>query len=238
MPLEEDAIRIDVGLAFPDSADPAAEASFDLAFERTVFSLTTYSSTPRGVVPWFREYARQHGLSVFDPRIDSIPKRDFAAASSRLREAEEADEAFIQRKRLPELMSRAQQGDIQAVLALGHAYFFGEGVPSSRARACRLYRQAAEAGDEEAMFNLASCYQRGEGVPRDINVAVRWYLQAAATDHFFAPFALGEIYAHGDGVPRDVAEAVRWFRIAHENGHQEAPRALRSLGALPPLPGL
>lgn len=236
-PLDETAIRADVEGAFPGFADPDSEFTIDLHFERAVFSLTTYSSSPIAVVPWFREYAQRNGIFMFDPRTAEIPRRDFEDAARRLRQAEQDDEAAVQRQRLPDIVNRVRLGDISAVLELGHAFFFGEGVPANQERAFRLYRRAAEAGNCEGMFNLASCLQRGEGVPKDINKALRWYERAAETDHFFAPFALGEIYAGGHGVPPNPAVASRRFRFALENGHQDAPRALRSLGVLPPLSG-
>jgi TPR repeat protein len=235
--LDEAAIRADVEAAFPRFADPDSEFTFDLHFERAVFSLTTYSSSPSAVIPWFREYAQRNGISMFDPRTEDIPRRDFEDAARRLRQAEQDDEAAVQRQRLPDIVGRVRLGDISAVLELGHAFFFGEGVPANQERACRLYRRAAEAGNCEGMFNLASCLQRGEGISKDIDMALQWYEKAAETDHLFAPFALGEIYSGGHGVPPNPAAASHWLRIALENGHQDAPRALRNLGVLPPLSG-
>lgn len=227
-------IAVEIDTAFPDRSNPDSEQSFEYEIRHSGIVVTTWSSTSPLVLEWFARLADRHSLTLFDPQREGVTSADTVECDRRMRQLEADDYSSVATGRLPSLRAGASAGDIQADLALAHATYFGEGLPTDMPRAFALYLRAAQAGSEEGMFNVASCYLKGEGTPRDLNLAIRWFKAAAATDHFFAPFALGELYASGEGSAPDLAEAERWFRVALANGHQEAPKALRSIGALRP----
>ncbi|MFQ5775646.1 MAG: tetratricopeptide repeat protein [Kiloniellaceae bacterium] len=73
----------------------------------------------------------------------------------------------------------AEQGDLEAQVALAGLYLSGHGTRPDLAEAIRWYRRAAEGGDAVAQLNLGDLYGRGEGVPRDLVGAYFWLSLAA-----------------------------------------------------------
>src|SRR5690349_13994478 len=80
---------------------------------------------------------------------------------------------------IAELKGKAENGDVQAQLALGKAYHLGEGIPKDDEQAVHWWQKAAEQGDASAQINLAGAYQVGAGVPKNYAAALRWYTKAA-----------------------------------------------------------
>ena len=72
-----------------------------------------------------------------------------------------------------ELHKAAEQGNVDAQLALGDMYHNGEGgVPQDDKEAVNWYRKAAEQGDAEAQYNIGMMYQKGEAVSQDYKEAI------------------------------------------------------------------
>tara|TARA_Y100000588_G_scaffold37855_1_gene36186 strand:- start:13 stop:729 length:717 start_codon:yes stop_codon:yes gene_type:complete len=121
-----------------------------------------------------------------------------------------------------ETLSKAKDGDTDAMLLLGTMYATGEGVIQDDKEAVKWYRKAAELGYVKAMYPLGSMYANGSGVIEDDKEAVKWYRKAAELGHAKAMWALGGMYANGMGVIEDDKEAVKWYRKAAELGNELA----------------
>lgn len=94
-------------------------------------------------------------------------------------------------------------------------YRNGTGVAVDKARAARLFEQAARAGDADAAFTLANMLRAGEGVPRDPVAAQRWLQRAADAE---SPEALQQLAMEES----DPARAAQLFKeAAHALTHQE-----------------
>ena len=146
---------------------------------------------------------------------------------------------------ITELKSKAEDGDVQAQLALAKAYHLGEGIEKDEAQAVQWWEKAAEHGDSAAEVNLGVAYSLGAGVPKNYAAAVRWYTKAADQGNADGQAALASerrrcsvtlvhqsrrsgqckgpvgscsLYHLGQGVPQDDAEAVRWWKKAAEQG--------------------
>ena len=100
---------------------------------------------------------------------------------------------------LTAVRTRAEQGDPEALNALGNAFANGQGVPQSMADAIRLYQQAADRGLAAAQFNLGMLYELGRGVAPDLARAFAFYLKAAEQGFAPAQFNVGTMYANGLG---------------------------------------
>ena len=93
-------------------------------------------------------------------------------------------------------------------------YRHGTGVAVDKARAARLFEQAAQAGDADAAFTLANMLRDGEGVPRDPRAAQRWLQRAADAE---SPEALQELAM----AEPDPARAAQLFKqAAHALTHR------------------
>ena len=131
----------------------------------------------------------------------------------------------------PETVARAEAGDAEAQLLVGHAFeLAGDDArePSPHvaferyAEAVRWYRKAAEQGHSGAQAQLAWALDRGAGVERDMAEAVEWYRKAAEQGNARAQFNLAVHYENGDGVEKDVTQAVAWYRKSAEQGDARA----------------
>jgi TPR repeat protein len=73
---------------------------------------------------------------------------------------------------ITELQSKAQDGDVQAQLALAKAYDLGEGVPKDEEKAVQWWEKAAEHGNVSAQVSLGGVYSLGAGVPKNYAAAM------------------------------------------------------------------
>lgn len=127
---------------------------------------------------------------------------------------------------ITELKGKAEDGDVQAQLALAKAYDLGEGVPKDEAKAVQWWEKAAERGNVSAQVSLAAAYSLGVGVPKNYAAAVRWWKKAAEQGDVTAEGNLGTAYGLGMGVPKDEVESVRWHTKAAENGNAASQLSL------------
>ncbi|MDO8544331.1 MAG: LysM peptidoglycan-binding domain-containing protein [Opitutaceae bacterium] len=123
---------------------------------------------------------------------------------------------------LATIRARAEQGEPEALNALGNAYANGAGVPQDFAQALRCYQQAAERGLAPAHFNLGMMHELGRGVAANPAAAFPHYLKAAELGFGPAQFNVGNMYANGIGVRQDHFEAALWFRQAADRNIAEA----------------
>ena len=132
------------------------------------------------------------------------------------------------------LRTRANAGDAEAQLILGHAYrgaIFtrelreksGFDVPENDVEALAWMRMAAEQGHAEAqdwvglMLDPAFAtgfLSFGRGVPKDAVEAAAWYRKAAEQGKWNGQWHLAQMYRDGSGVPQDDVEAYKWVGIS------------------------
>lgn len=80
----------------------------------------------------------------------------------------------------PDLLRRAQQGDVDAQFNLAVAFYEGNGVPQDYLEAAKWYGMAADKGDAQAQFNLGLMFYQAKGLPRDYRHAYELFRLAAA----------------------------------------------------------
>lgn len=90
-----------------------------------------------------------------------------------------ATTSFAQTKNIQKLQKEAQQGNADAQVELGYAYYNGEGVTKDDKQAVIWFRKAAEKGNMLGQANLGYCYQEGIGVAENLEQAAAWYQKAA-----------------------------------------------------------
>jgi hypothetical protein len=119
------------------------------------------------------------------------------------------------------IQERAEAGDADAQLQLGHLYESGEGVPKDYAEAAKWYRKAAEQGNAEPQLYLGCSYATGRGVPKDSAEHLKWIRKAAQQGLADAQVQLGLLYEIGQEVPKDFAAAYMWMNLAATGGNKE-----------------
>lgn len=72
----------------------------------------------------------------------------------------------------------ASQGNSEALIPLGDAYWYGRGLSVDLRKAGSLYTAASKMNHPRALFNLGYMHQYGLGMPKDMHIAKRYYDQA------------------------------------------------------------
>ncbi len=129
-------------------------------------------------------------------------------------------------------MRAAEQGHVQAMLALAEGYRYGwtrSGVSENRTLAFHWYKKAAEKDSTEAMNWVAYHYSAGDGVRESKSEAFKWRMLAAKKGDTEAQWRLGECYEKGVGVDKDITQAIFWYQTGSDNGGGEASSALADL---------
>jgi len=116
-------------------------------------------------------------------------------------------------------LTRAQQGDVTAMMWLGTGYEQGWFGKVDYQEALKWTRRAAKRGDPDAQNDLGQMYENGEGVSQNYAQAAKWYRKAAEHVPDLGGAGqgrnnLGLLYLSGQGVPKDLVLAYMWFRLA------------------------
>lgn len=121
------------------------------------------------------------------------------------------------------LLKLAQNGDLNAQLALGYIYLYGEeDIKADEAKAFQYYGMAAAQNDNVALNNLASLYYSGIGTKQDFAKAAQLFQKAVQEGNTEAAVNLAFLYLSGSGVSKDSKEAMNYFVIAAKAGNPTA----------------
>lgn len=130
------------------------------------------------------------------------------------------------RQNLPALQRLADEGDVNALYALGYMYYTGTGIDEDKPQALFLLSKAAEAGHLIAMGYVGLIYDEAQSVEEDDEVAVDWYQRSAEAGYAVSQFNLGLMYRDGTGVPQSDSRAMDWFQRSAERGYNDAQYTL------------
>lgn len=157
----------------------------------------------------------QQQVSATEQGASKLTKQDIPQQEACVGSACGAVEASkLTKQDIPELVRRAEAGDANAQLLLGHAYLFGYGVQRKSSEAVKWYQKSADQGNAEAQLYLCRRYGFGDGVPKDENEAIKWCRRAAEQGLIDAQVNLGAAYHR----QKNYTEAVKWDRKAAEAG--------------------
>jgi len=106
-------------------------------------------------------------------------------------------------KEIVQLVERAERGDVNAQLELGHAYSKGEKVDKNYEISKDFFEKAAAQGDPEAMTALGIIYFLGRGVTQDYVKSRELFEKAVNQGYLPALQCLSKIYKEGLGVAKD-----------------------------------
>lgn len=124
------------------------------------------------------------------------------------------DDELIQFQKL-----RAEQGDVDAMAAMGDLYYWGaRGMPRDHVQAHSYFSRAANLGHVSSQSALAGMLLKGEGVAQNNESAIFWYVKAAERNHTRALNGLGFIHFHGTGgVAENKTLALTFFERSAAN---------------------
>lgn len=105
------------------------------------------------------------------------------------------------------LRNASEQGDPEAMAALGRLYMLGIGVEKNLAEATKWHERAAELGDAAARQRLALLYYES---PKTQTDAYQLFKSLAANGDQLAMEHLFKMYTNGSGVQQDYHQAAYW----------------------------
>ena len=123
----------------------------------------------------------------------------------------------------------AEQGNPDALTALGVMYVKGQGVPQDYTEALYLFNRAVTQGSADAEAELGDMYRSGYGVSPDYEQAIQMFRDSIQKGSVRGENYLGEAYVAGQGVVKDYDQARQLFEDAARKG---LPVALANLGNL------
>lgn len=116
------------------------------------------------------------------------------------------------------LEQSANQGNAEALYAIGTWYLHGTFVEKSSFLAVEYFLKSIEGNYSNAYFDLAVCYETGEGVKENSIKAFECYLNAALLGDKQAIYEVGRCYYYGIGILKNERVANIWLRQAREKG--------------------
>ncbi|MDO5297105.1 MAG: zinc-ribbon domain-containing protein [bacterium] len=125
-------------------------------------------------------------------------------------------------KALQWLTNAAEQGNIDAQLALGQRYRQGKLIKADGKLAETWLTKAMAQGSSAAMLALAEMYEQGSVIEKNGGKAVELYAQAAKQGNIQAMNHLGELYEKGTLVERSLKKAVEYYTQAAKRNSPEA----------------
>ena len=125
--------------------------------------------------------------------------------------------------RAQDLESRAEAGDVDAMLAYADLCAGGSVPKAGCGRALFWYEKAASLGSAEGMHRAGMLYDQGLGTPPSVQTALGLFRRAASLGHAGASYDLGRLLEQGRGREERPGEAVSAYFAASRLGH---PRAL------------
>lgn len=117
----------------------------------------------------------------------------------------------------PELLERAERGDVEAMFRLGIRYDQENGERDI-VEAVKWYKKAAELGHRDAQHLLGVLYVTGDGVPLDFAEAEKWLLKSAEQGNIAAQHDLGLTLRK----QQKYEDSLKWFLRAAEAGNVHA----------------
>ena len=88
----------------------------------------------------------------------------------------------------------ADQGNMNSLLRVGDAHYYGRGTPVDLTKSVAVYRQATQLRSAQAMFNLGVMHEHGWGLSKDLHLAKRFYDMAeSASSDAFVPVMLAKV---------------------------------------------
>ena len=159
----------------------------------------------------------------FIKKTFSIPDKDEEQEEPAQNLEPTQQQNIIQETPLQRKIRRANEGNVDAQLALGYMYLYGEdGVAPDYEQAFKFYEMAANQNNQIALNNLGSLYFNGIGTKRDYLKAAQLFELAAKNGSSDAAVNLAFIYLSSEDNQNAHNEAIKLFAQAAQSENETA----------------
>jgi len=124
--------------------------------------------------------------------------------------------------KLNTLLSKANQGDLNAQWELAVSYLNGDdGIQQSHPDAFKWMMKVAQSGYDVAQYNIGQFYYQGIATEVDLVEALKWLKLASDQDNAAAQNTIGWIFMSEEQF-KDLDEAEKWLKASAAAGNQDA----------------
>lgn len=123
---------------------------------------------------------------------------------------------------LSEVLKMAEDGDVEAMVALAGLYLSGEDVEQDISKGLKYLKAAANDNNPTAQYFLAQLYLNGRYVLPDNSEGLKWLEMASINNDPDALNDLGVLYLGGNIVKEDQLKAFQYFQKAASLGNDNA----------------
>ena len=116
----------------------------------------------------------------------------------------------------------AEQGHVEAQMALGNIYYWGNGTERDYTKAVYWYMKAARQNKPEAQYMVGLMYYFARGLKQDYQQTRYWYQKSAEQGYVYAQLNLGAMYHEGEGGSKDYQKSLYWYHKSAEQGNDIA----------------
>lgn len=121
----------------------------------------------------------------------------------------------LKERNINDIISMANEGNVDAMNELGVRYINGEGVEKDEKKAFELFNSASKKDCIKAKFNLAMCYYNGNGIEQNDTVSFNILKELAEKyNHARSYYYLGEFYFFGGPVEIDYEKSFFYYNEA------------------------
>lgn len=110
-----------------------------------------------------------------------------------------------------------KSGNVDAMYALGKAYYQGKGVGQNYTNSAYWFKKSADNGNIDGMYNMGLLMCYGRGVSQSFSKGMEWFQKATKKGDTDAMYCIGVLYKNGCGVPQDNDIASKWLTKAKRN---------------------
>lgn len=134
---------------------------------------------------------------------------------------------------LRNLIVKAEQGDVEAMVMVGDCYNRGFHADKDDAKAHIYYKMAADKGHARAAYIVSTDYLNGFGVPKNKKMGIKYLQMSADKGLADAQYYMALVYQIGEAglFFREQKEAL-YFEKAAKQGHAKAQIELANMNIL------
>lgn len=134
---------------------------------------------------------------------------------------------------LKNLITKAEQGDVEAMVMVGDCYNRGFHADKDDAMAHIYYKMAADKGHAKAAYIVSADYLNGLGVSKNKKMGIKYLQMSADKGLAEAQYYMGMVYQIGEAglFFREQKEAF-YFEKAAKQGHAKAQVELANMNIL------
>lgn len=155
---------------------------------------------------------------VIEKKINELHRIKEWQEASEVKRGDEFNKNSDYTSAMSSYVTAAENGNGNAMFAIGLLYYNGKGVPKNNAEAMTWFKKAVDKGDYYSFPLIATIHLESQNYTEAMNS----YKKAVDKGFTFAMYVVGMMYYKGLGTNQNYTEAMVWLRKVAEKGNANA----------------